>query len=236
MPCQGQRGLPQQQPQACNQLGTATRGAGLHLGFTLPLDTHHRELLAQQLLGTLQGWSQGKRVWERRAHSHPLSLLPPTAPPTPTPQQWKPQAAGTGKCLKTHFGNSASSEACSSAGRVCEEGQHWPHRLHIHCHEEGLVPKEPPRWLSLHSLPWGPAWPAQVFAVKGVSQASLQASSPTPFFVLPSLSPNLLTYPCKYQCPGAGYPEFHPSPCCSDSPSSHCQPSQTPGAQVRPRR
>lgn len=48
------------------------------------------------------------------------------------------------------------------------------------------MPKEHPRWLSLRSLPWGPAWPVQIFAVKSVSQASLQASSPTPFFLLPS--------------------------------------------------
>ena len=48
------------------------------------------------------------------------------------------------------------------------------------------MPKKPPCWLSLRSCTWGPAWPAQVFTVKGVSQASLQASSPTPSFILPS--------------------------------------------------
>lgn len=160
----------------------------------------------------------------------------PTTTPTVSAPPWQetPQAAGTGKCLRTHLGHSpASSQACSSPRRVCEGGQCQQHRPHVHPQEEDILPEEPQHWLSLCSLPWGLSWPVQVFKVEGSSQTSLQASSPNSVLPFPSPSPGRISWhiPASTSWQGAACLEFRPPPppvCCLDSPGGHCQPSQTP--------
>lgn len=168
-------------------------------------------------------------MWERRTHHHPYSLRP-----TPAPWQETPQAAGTGKCLRTHFGHSpASSQACSSPRRVCEGGQCQQHRPHVHPQEEDILPEEPQHWLSLCSLPWGLSWPVQVFKVEGSSQTSLQASSPNSSFL--SHSPPPVESPDTSLPVPAGkeqraWNSGHPTPPYAvwTLLGGHCQPSQTP--------
>lgn len=186
-PYQGRGGLPRQQPQACNQLGATTRKAGLHLGHTRSFDARASLLPAPEAAG------HPAVLEPREVGVGKKNPPPPLQSPRP-PWQETPQAAGTGKCLRTHLGHSpASSQACSSPRRVCEGGQCQQHRPHVHPQEEDILPEEPQHWLSLCSLPGGLSWPVQVFKVGGSSQTSLQASSPNSVLPFPSPSPGRIS-------------------------------------------